>query len=118
MKLREFAEIVRGTIIGDPEIEITGVSGIKDAKEGDISFISSAKYLRYLQASEAACIIVKDQVEDIPINQLIVPNPYYAFARALECFHPSPIFKATISDQAIVSEKAVLGKGLSIFPLA
>ncbi len=115
MKLREFSEIVRGTIIGDPEIEITGVSGISDAKEGDISFISSPKYLRYLHESKASCIIVKDAVEGFTIAQLIVANPRYAFAKALELFYPGPVFEPRISDRAEVSEKAIVGKGVSIF---
>ena len=46
MKLKDFAEIVKGVIQGDPDIEITGVSGIMDAHEGDITFVSSSKYLK------------------------------------------------------------------------
>ncbi len=49
MKLKDFAEIVKGVIQGDPEIEIAGVSGIMDAHEGDITFVSSAKYLKKAQ---------------------------------------------------------------------
>ncbi len=118
MKLREFSEIIRGTIIGDPEIEITGVSGIRDAKEGDISFISSPKYLRYLHESKASCMIVKDAVEGVTVTQLIVPNPHYAFAKALELFYPGPVFEPRISDRSMVSDKAVVGKGVSIFPFS
>ena len=118
MKLREFSDIIRGTIIGDPEIEITGVSGIRDAKEGDMSFISSPKYLRYVHESKASCVIVKDALEGVTFTQLIVPNPLYAFAKALELFYPGPVFKPTISDQATVSDKAVVGKGVSIFPFS
>ena len=39
MKLKDFAGIVKGVIQGDPETEITGVSGIMDAKAGDITFL-------------------------------------------------------------------------------
>ena len=33
MKIKEFAKIVNGEVIGDAEKIITGVSGIKDAKK-------------------------------------------------------------------------------------
>ena len=39
MKLKDFAEIVKGVVQGDPGIEIAGVSGIMDAREGDITFV-------------------------------------------------------------------------------
>jgi UDP-3-O-[3-hydroxymyristoyl] glucosamine N-acyltransferase len=118
MKVKEFSEIVQGTIIGDPEIEITGVAGIKEAEEGDISFIASSKYLKYLPGSKASCIIVKEPVEGVTATQVIVGNPHYAFARALECFYPGPTFEPGISDQAVVSEKSVMGKDVTIFPFA
>jgi len=43
LKLKEFSETVNGKIIGDPDIEITGVSGVSDAQKGDITFTASSK---------------------------------------------------------------------------
>ena len=45
MKLKDFAGIVKGVIHGDPEINYLRL-GIMDANEGDITFVSSAKYLK------------------------------------------------------------------------
>jgi UDP-3-O-[3-hydroxymyristoyl] glucosamine N-acyltransferase len=118
MKLRDFSEIVKGTIIGDPDTEIEGVAGIKDAKKGDITFIASPKFLRELRESGASCVIVKDPVEDIGIPQLKVRNPHYAFAKAIECFHPVPSRKAGISSLAFVSEKVGMGRDVTIGPFA
>lgn len=118
MKLKEFSEIVNGIILGNPEIEISGVSGVKDAKKGDITFISSSKFLKYLRGSNASCVIVKEPIEGINITQLKVSNPYYAFARAIECFYPKPSFEPNLSNLAKVSDKAVIGKNASIFPFA
>jgi len=118
MKLSEFSQIVKGTIIGDPATELTGVSGIKEAKKGDITFISSPKFLKYLHESGASCVIVKEPVAGLSIAQLVVTNPYYAFARALECFFPRPHEEPGISDMAVVSGKALIGKAVTILPFA
>lgn len=118
MKLKEFSKIVNGIILGDPEIEITGVSGINDAQKGDITFVSSSKFLKYLQGSNASCVIVKDPVEGIDIAQLKVPNPYYAFAKAIEHFHPVPSFEPGISNLAVVSDSATIGRNVSVYPFA
>lgn len=118
MKLKDFSATVEGIIIGDPDIDITGVSGVKDAKKGDITFVSSPKFLKYAHGSEASCIIVKEAIEGMNITQLKVSNPYYAFARALEYFYPAPSFKPVISSAAEISPKAMLGKDVSILPLS
>jgi UDP-3-O-[3-hydroxymyristoyl] glucosamine N-acyltransferase len=118
MKIKEFAEIVSGEIIGDPEKEITGVSGIRQAKAGDITFVSSGKYIKYLAGSKASCAIVKDVIPDLTMPQIRVANPHYAFARALECLYPKPIHAAGISSQAFVASSSSIGKDVSIYPLA
>jgi UDP-3-O-[3-hydroxymyristoyl] glucosamine N-acyltransferase len=118
MKLREFSELVNGTIIGDPDIEITGASGVRNAGKGDITFVTSARFMKFLQGSEASCVIVKEPIEGLTLTQLQVPNPYYAFAKALEHFYPPPALKPGVSDAAAVSGKAVIGENVTIFPMA
>ena len=118
MKLKDFAEIVKGVIHGDPDIEIAGVSGIMDAHEGDITFASSAKYLKQARESKASCIIVKELIPDIKASQLISSNPSFAFAKAIECFYPSLSFQPGISEKAIISGRVQFGKGVSVYPLA
>jgi len=118
MKLKEFAGIVNGIIRGNPETEITGVSGIEDAKEGDITFVSSPKYLKLITKCNATCIIVKEFIEDTLTTQFKTSNPYYAFAKAIECFYSKPSFRTGISSMAAVSDSVVCGKNISIFPFA
>lgn len=118
MKLKDFAEIVGGVIQGNPDIEITGVAGIMDADEGDITFVSSAKYLRQARWSKASCIIVKEPITDIMTPQLCTHNPYFVFARAIEQFYPGVPFRAGISDKAFVSDRALLEKDVSVYPFA
>ncbi len=116
MTVKEFADIVQGEIIGDPAEEITGVSGIKEAKEGDITFIASPEYRKYLKGAKAACVIVKEIIPDLALPQIRVNNPLYAFAKAIECFHPKALHPAGVSVQSVVSDAASIGKDVSIYP--
>jgi UDP-3-O-[3-hydroxymyristoyl] glucosamine N-acyltransferase len=116
MKLKDFAEIVKGDIQGDPDIELKGVSGIMDAHEGDITFVSSSKYLRQACESKASCIIVKELIPDIKVSQLITSNPLFAFAKAIECFYPGPSFQPGISEKAVISSRVRFGKDVSVYP--
>ncbi|MBP1696351.1 MAG: UDP-3-O-(3-hydroxymyristoyl) glucosamine N-acyltransferase, partial [Deltaproteobacteria bacterium] len=57
-KLKELAEWVDGTVVGDGEIEISGVAAIEEAGAGQIAFISNPKYLPHLSKTNASAVIV------------------------------------------------------------
>ena len=42
--VKDIAEFVKGELKGDGAVEIKGVSGIDDAKAGDITFIDNPKF--------------------------------------------------------------------------
>jgi UDP-3-O-[3-hydroxymyristoyl] glucosamine N-acyltransferase len=121
VKLKELASLFDGEIIGRPhadDIEISGVSGIKEAQEGDITFISAQRYIKDLSGCRASCVIVKEPVSDLNITQLKVSNPYLAFAKLLEHFYVKPQKHIGISKDAVVSDAVKLAKDISIFPFS
>ncbi len=44
LPLKDIARILDGTIDGDEDTVINNISGIEDAKEGDITFAANPKY--------------------------------------------------------------------------
>lgn len=121
MKLGEIASLVNGEVIGPPhadDIEITGVSGILNAQEGDITFLSVGRYRKYLSECKASCVIVKEPIEGLHIAQLKVSNPHLAFAKLLEHFYIKPQEPMGISKNAIVSDRATIGEDVSILPFS
>lgn len=121
MKLRDIASLLNGEVIGTPDaddVEISGVSGIRSAREGDITFISAERYRRHLPECKASCVLVKEPIKGLNIAQLRVSNPHLAFARLLGHFYVKPQKLLGISDNAIVSDKANIGKDVSIFPFS
>jgi UDP-3-O-[3-hydroxymyristoyl] glucosamine N-acyltransferase len=118
MKLKDLASMLGGEIIGDPEIEIQGAAGIHEVKQGEITFLSDMKLMRECAGSNASCVIVKHFIPGIDKTQVVVKNPLYAFARVLEHFFTAPVQHLGISSDAFISEKARIGKDVSIFPFA
>ena len=121
MKLKDIAPLVKGEIIGPPEavdIEITGVSGIRDAREGDISFIAAQKYVKELPSCKASCVIVKETLPDITVTQLKVANPYLAFAQLLGHFYVKPKKFSGIRDESFISENSNIANDAAIFPFS
>ncbi|MEW6571726.1 MAG: UDP-3-O-(3-hydroxymyristoyl)glucosamine N-acyltransferase [Nitrospirota bacterium] len=118
MKLKDIASLVKGKIIGDEDLEITGVSGIQEAREGDITFISSKKYVKDIAQCRASCVMLKESIAGINLTQLVVPNPYFAFAKLLEYFYVSTREPSGISGDAFISDKAEIASDVSVFPFA
>ncbi|MEW6584317.1 MAG: UDP-3-O-(3-hydroxymyristoyl)glucosamine N-acyltransferase [Nitrospirota bacterium] len=117
MKLKELAALVHGEVVlGDENIEITGASGIRAAKEGEITFLAGRKYLKDLAASGASGVIVKEPLADIPIAQVKAANPHLAFARLLEYFYVKRREPFGISADAYVSTTARLAESVSVHP--
>jgi len=115
-KLSELAEFVGGALIGDGEIEISGVASIDEARAGEITFIANPKYLRKLGETEASAVIVSEEVRISDKPLICAANPHLAFIKILTLFFSRPYKPSGIDPEARVSPSARLGKDLSIYP--
>jgi UDP-3-O-[3-hydroxymyristoyl] glucosamine N-acyltransferase len=115
-KLRELAVWVDGTVIGDGEIEISGVSGIDEAQAGEITFIANPKYLPKLGETRASAVIASKELTRGEKPLLSVANPYLAFAKILTLFSQKPHQPKGIDSNAWISPTARLGKDLTLYP--
>lgn len=115
-KLKELAELVGGAVIGDGEVEISGVASIDDAEAGQITFIAHPKHLRKLETTKASAILVSK--EGISADKPLVrtANPHLAFVKILALFFAKPYQPIGIDPKARISSSARLGKDLSIYP--
>ncbi len=115
--LKEIAEIIDGELIGDSGIVITGVSGIKEAREGDITFIANPKYKNLIDSTQASAIIIsaEEQIKaDIPLIQ--TENPSLAFVKVLEIFSREKVNRVAIGihASAVIGKNVQLSKDLTI----
>jgi len=108
-KLGEIASYLKGDLVGDPSIEITGIAGIEDAKAGDLTFLANPKYKAFLEKTSASCVIVGRDIEKAGVSLIRHPNPYFAFSKATELF-----FETKKRYPEIVHPTAVLGKGVKV----
>lgn len=115
MKLATISNALGCPLVGDPDLEITGLATLEDAGPQHLTFLSNPKYTRYLAATSAPAIIVDDPAKLPPGKAgIISPTPYLTFAQALELFSPSALPPPVISTQAEVSPAAVIGEGVAI----
>lgn len=115
--LKEIAQLIDGTVVGDERIVINGVCGIKEAKEGDITFVANPKYLPLMKHTSASAIITSHDIKKAPKPLILTDNPSLAFAKLLTLIAPNEAthFKG-IHPTAIIGENVKLGKDVAIQP--
>jgi UDP-3-O-[3-hydroxymyristoyl] glucosamine N-acyltransferase len=115
-KLKELAQWVDGIVVGDGEIEISGVAAIEEAKDGEITFIANPKYLPNLSKTNASAVIVSKEVTQADKPLLCVTHPKLAFAKILTFFSHKPYQPKGIDFNTWISPTAKLGKDLTLYP--
>src|SRR5437660_5616360 len=122
MKLAELAQKLRCRLEGPPELDISGVAGMEHAEPGQLTFLANRKYFALLKSTRASAILLEEGVAierdrtQPPIAALRSPNPYLAFAHALELFYDAPRYASGIHPTAIIARAAKIGEGAHIGP--
>ena len=113
----EIADIVGGTVVGDKNVAITGLSGIKEAREGDLAFLANEKYFPLAEKTGASAILTP---RDIRVNGKTIiqtDDPSRAFARfASVVIGEQPRPSAGIHPTAVIDKSAAIGAHAYIGP--
>lgn len=118
--LQEIAQHIRGEIVGDKNLVVTGVCGVKEAQKGDLSFIANAKYSPLAEKTKASALIVPRDVS-IPGKSVIrTDNPSLAFTKAVSLFvdDDAPKPAVGVHPTAVIADGVKIGKNVSIGPCA
>jgi len=115
--LREIAEFLEGEVVGNEDIVITGVSGIKEAVEGDITFVANPKYFPLIENTRASAIITSRDIESASRPIVRTQNPSYAFAKVVSLILPQEIkHPRGIHQTAILGRNVSLGRNIGVGP--
>jgi UDP-3-O-[3-hydroxymyristoyl] glucosamine N-acyltransferase len=114
MTLGDLAHQLGCRLHGDPTLEISGVRGMEQAVEGQLTFLANPKYAPKVKASRASAILAASPIEGIAT--LESKNPYHDFARALELFYQPPRPEPGIHPLAAIHPTATIGPNASVGP--
>ncbi|MEW6009489.1 MAG: UDP-3-O-(3-hydroxymyristoyl)glucosamine N-acyltransferase [Candidatus Omnitrophota bacterium] len=113
--LEEIAKLIDGEVVGDAKTLITGVSGIKEADSGDITFLANPKYFPLIDETRASAIITPRQITNVPKPIIRVDNPSLAFAKVVSLAVPADTIRPKgIHQSAILGRNVKLGKDVAI----
>ena len=119
ISLKEIAACVDGRIIGSEDRAIYGISSIKDAEEGEITYLADLSYRKHLQDCRASAIIVG---KDFPTEEtknadlIIVDHPALAYMKVAGLFMKLKERVAGVSNLAAVDGSASISESASVAP--
>ncbi|MDP3143299.1 MAG: UDP-3-O-(3-hydroxymyristoyl)glucosamine N-acyltransferase [Candidatus Omnitrophota bacterium] len=115
--LAEIAKLVDGDIVGSPDILITGICGIKEAQEGDLTFVANPKYLSLMKNTQASAIITSRDIKSASKPIIRTENPSLAFAKMVSFLVPNEaVHFHGVHKTAIIGKNVKLGKDIAIGP--
>lgn len=115
--LRELARIVKGEIVGDPDTVITGVSGIKEARKGDITFLANRRYMPLLETTQASAVITPLDIDSAPQPIIKTQDPSFAFAQVVADMFPVQVrHPRGIHKTAVIAKSVKIGKNVAVGP--
>src|SRR6267378_3099565 len=113
--LRDLAEKLGCSLLGDSSITVTSVSSLQSATSGSLVFVEDAQHLDAALRSSAAAVIAGDFAAGNKASKpiLISPQPRLTFARAAKLLR-DPESDREIHSTAIVPASAKIGKNVAI----
>lgn len=114
MRLGDIAKHIGGELIGDGDLEITGVASIENASEGDLVRVDSPRQLPTAEQTLGAAFIAGEGVASCSRPSIRVTNARLAFAKALALFAPPETKRTGIHRTADIAEDARIGEGCTI----
>ena len=113
--VQQIAEVLGGTVEGDPNQRISSLAKIEEAQGGSLTFLSNTKYESYLYETSASAVIVGSSLElRAPIQPTLirVEDPYSAFSQLLEFYaQATRTGKRGIEQPSYIGETSVIGAG-------
>ncbi len=111
----QIAGILQGTVVGDPNAEVSRLSKIEEGTEGSLTFLANPKYNNYIYSTKASITIVNETFTpeyDITTTLIKVEDAYASFSKLLEFYNQVKNNKNGIEENTMISSSVKYGENL------
>ncbi|MCC6820710.1 MAG: UDP-3-O-(3-hydroxymyristoyl)glucosamine N-acyltransferase, partial [Verrucomicrobia subdivision 3 bacterium] len=112
----QIAEQLRGEVLGDGSVELTGFASAELAQPGDLTFAENENYFVVAEQSPATAILVSGEYRSAKKVLIRVPNARVAMARLLPVFFPPEQHPSGIHASAIIAASAQIDPTAHVGP--
>ena len=116
---QQISDYLKGNVIGNPDVKVSGFSTIENGEAGTLSFLSNPKYNHYIYDTNASIVLVNKDFtpeKEVKTTLIQVDNAYEALAMLLGWVEQMKPKKNGVSPQAFISPSAKIGANVYIAP--
>jgi len=111
---RQIAQLLNGSVEGNPDASVNSLSKIEEGKPNTLSFLANPQYANYLYTTDASIVIVgKTFTLEKPVKSgctlVRVDDPRQSFAVLLETYNQMKGSKSGIDDKSYIAKTAKVG---------
>lgn len=114
--LAQIHEVVGGTIHGDQQTPVYGLTSLGEADPHALSFITNDKMSKVAATLRVAALLVHRHVPELALPQIVVDNPMLAFARVAQTFFVRRQAPRGIGEYVMQGVEVRIGTDPSIWP--
>jgi UDP-3-O-[3-hydroxymyristoyl] glucosamine N-acyltransferase len=115
--LAELAELVKGRVIGDGSIAVSGVADLDSAHNGQLTFLTHEKNIDLLTHSQASAAVVPVSDREYAVPVIQVRDPSMAMAIIHNHFLTKPFQAKGIDSRAVVGHDCRISDAIAIGPM-
>lgn len=113
----DISDKVEGTLIGNPSLEILGLSSIESDQANTLTFFGNPRYEKHIYGKQERVVLIPRTYIPMDVEHITfikVNNVYQALSRLSKFFDAQSEEAPYISDHAVISDTAIIGKNVSI----
>lgn len=119
ISLGELATRFGCELIGDPDINVSGVASLPNADSDSLTFLSNPAFKEQLPSTKAAAVILRpDDAAESPVAAILHDDPYACYARMASAVCPPPAYEPGIHASAVVDPSATIADSAHLAPNA
>ena len=115
--LQQLADLVGGSVVGDPQLVVRGLNGIEQAGPGEITFLLDTRKLPLPDGCRASACIVPTGCAPLAMSTLVTDQPAVAAARIHARLLARPFAASGVHPSAVIGSDCVIPAQVSIGPL-
>ncbi len=113
----QIAEFLKGEIVGNKDVKVSGFSKIEEGKSGTLTFLSNPKYTNYIYTTKADIVLVNNNfVADKPISATLIKvnDAYKSLGKLMELIERFKPQRIGISPKADIDQSTSIGENVFV----
>jgi len=114
---QQIAELLEGTVEGNPQVKVSNLAKIEEGKPGTLTFLANPKYEDFIYTTQSSLIIVNDSfvaAQPITATLVRVKDAYKSFAKLLDTYNQILHNRTGIESPNFISVTATVGENIYV----